>query len=114
MAKISNNSINAFLGEGTDYNGKLEFDGAVQIDGRFDGEVTAGKTLMVGVKAYMTGSIQVEELALAGEFEGTVHATKRVILYKTARIKGDIHVPALMVEEGAYIEGDIFMDVETK
>ena len=36
---MAKEEINAFLGAGTSYRGRLDFTGAVRIDGTFEGEV---------------------------------------------------------------------------
>ena len=48
---MARDEINAFLGSGTDYQGKLNFQGAVRIDGNFNGEVESEGTLVVGREA---------------------------------------------------------------
>jgi len=40
--------IKAFLGEGTEFEGKLIFTGAVRLDGKFQGEILGKGTLVVG------------------------------------------------------------------
>ena len=106
---MSKEEINAFLGSGTVYEGKLSFQGAVRIDGMFTGEIFSEGALIVGKDASVEGSLKVGELILAGAFSGEVQAKHRVTVHKTGSIDGTVHTPALVVEEGAVIEGQIRM-----
>lgn len=106
---MSKEEINAFLGAGTVYNGKLAFQGAVRIDGEFTGEVSSEGALIVGKDAVIEGTLNVGELILAGSFHGDVFAKKRVTVHKTGILEGTMHTPALVVEEGATIDGHTSM-----
>lgn len=106
---MSKEEINAFLGAGTVYNGKLAFQGAVRIDGEFTGEISSEGALIVGKDAVIEGTLDVGELILAGAFRGDVHAKRRVTIHKTGTLEGTMHTPALVVEEGALIDGQTTM-----
>jgi len=106
---VAKDEINAFLGVGTTYRGRLDFTGAVRIDGSFDGEVESEGTLVVGREAQVTGQFRVGTLVLGGVLTGDVTASQRVVVHKTARFTGNLHAPALSVEEGAVLEGTVNM-----
>ncbi|MEG1610566.1 MAG: polymer-forming cytoskeletal protein [Bilophila sp.] len=101
--------INAFLGSGTVYEGKLSFQGAVRIDGRFSGEVTSDGALIVGKDAIIDGLLEVGELVLSGTFSGEANISRRATVHKTGVFQGRLRTEALMVEEGASIDGQIHM-----
>lgn len=107
---MAKDEINAFLGSGTIYEGKLNFQGSVRIDGNFTGEVFSEGTLVVGKDAKMKGQIRVSQMILSGHITGEVYATDRVVLHKTANLVGTLHTPALVMEEGAKVEGKISMN----
>jgi len=113
---MARDEINAFLGAGTNYQGKLNFQGAVRIDGNFQGEVVSDGTLVVGQEAVVEGQIRVGQLVLSGKLLGEVEAVNKVVLHKTANLQGNIRTPVLVVEEGAVLEGQLVMgslDAET-
>ncbi len=101
--------INAFLGSGTTYQGKLVFQNAVRIDGSFKGEIQSEGSLIVGKEGIIDGILEVGELILSGVFIGEVRATKRIIIHKTGKLQGSIVAPALVTEEGSVINGQIIM-----
>jgi cytoskeletal protein CcmA (bactofilin family) len=106
---MARDEINAFLGAGTNYQGKLHFQGAVRIDGNFQGEVVSDGTLVVGQEAVVEGLIKVGQLVLSGKIQGEVEAKNKVVLHKTANLHGNIRTPVLVVEEGAVLEGQLVM-----
>ena len=106
---MARDEINAFLGAGTNYQGKLHFQGAVRIDGNFQGEVVSDGTLVVGQEAVVEGQIRVGQLVLSGNIQGEVEAQNKVVLHKTANLQGNIRTPVLVVEEGAVLEGQLTM-----
>ena len=106
---MAKDEINAFLGAGTSYNGKLHFHGAVRIDGNFQGEVESDGTLVIGQEAVVQGNIRVGQLVLSGRVEGDVRAAERVVLHKTAVLHGTVRSPRLVMEDGAVLEGTVTM-----
>lgn len=106
---MARDEINAFLGTGTNYNGKLNFQGAVRIDGNFDGEVDSEGTLVVGKDACVEGVIHVGQIILSGKVIGEVVARDKTVLHKTANLQGNLVTPTLVVEEGAVLEGKVTM-----
>jgi cytoskeletal protein CcmA (bactofilin family) len=97
--------IRAFLGEGTSFIGSLQFDGAVRLDGRFEGDVAGSDLLIIGQAASVRAEIQVGTLVVGGRVEGTIVARKRVELLPTARVSGTIKTPSLVVSDGAVLNG---------
>lgn len=110
---MAKDEINAFLGAGTSYEGKLHFEGSVRIDGTFQGEVTSEGTLVVGQDAQVKGLIHVGQLVLSGKLRGTIEAREKVVLHRTAHLVGVVNTPTLVVEDGAVLEGKVNMGTET-
>lgn len=101
--------INAFLGVGTSYEGKLQFQGSVRIDGNFLGQIDSDGTLVVGQDAKVNGQVSVVSLILSGFIQGDIVAATKVIMHKTARLQGSLRTPCLIMEEGALLDGKLTM-----
>ena len=99
----------AYLGSDTVYEGKLSFKGTVRIEGKFTGEVASEGTLTVGKDAKVEGSIAVGELLVAGHVSGEITAKRRIVVYSSGLIEGNVHTPNLLTEEGGIIEGQLSM-----
>lgn len=101
--------LNAFLGVGTEYRGKLDFVGTVRIDGRFEGEISTDGVLILGRKAFIEGVVRVGQLNSCGEISGDVRVKEKAVFEKTSVLRGSLDTPVLVVEKGAVVEGTIVM-----
>jgi cytoskeletal protein CcmA (bactofilin family) len=103
-------SLNALLGRGSQFDGKLTFEGTVRIDGSFTGEITTNDMLIIGEGAKVTADITCGSLVVNGEVNGNIKANEMVELHKPARVKGDVATPSLMIEKGVMFDGAAKMD----
>ncbi len=106
--------INALLGWGTEFEGKLTFEGAVRVDGKFTGEVQSNGMLIIGEKAVVRAEIQAGVVLVHGETHGKISAKSRIEAYSPARIYGDIYSPVLVLGEGVIFEGTSHMTGESE
>lgn len=104
MAKTTD-EINAFLGKGTEFEGKLKFDGTVRIDGSFKGEIEASGTLIIGEGAKVDAEISCGSLITSGQLTGNINASQKVEALAPARIQGNIKTPVLIINEGVFFDG---------
>ncbi len=104
--------INAFLGRGTTFEGKITFEGMFRVDGRFNGEISAGDALVVGETAEVDAQINVNSLTVHGAVTGNITAKKRITIYPPGKVLGDIQTPMLVISEGAIFEGNCQMAKE--
>ncbi|HKK01571.1 MAG TPA: polymer-forming cytoskeletal protein [Desulfuromonadales bacterium] len=110
-APIEKREIKAFLGPGSEFEGKLVFDEIVRLDGTFRGEVTSKDTLIIGETANIQAEVNVGTLILSGKFNGNIKATSRVELRSPARLEGNIETPVLVMEEGVVMNSSVTMSV---
>ncbi len=97
--------VNGLIDRGCSFEGKLMFDGTVQVNGDFRGEVLSDGTLIVGPEAKLAAQIQIDTLIVEGYIEGTIEAKQRVELRRGANFVGDLVTPSLVVEDGAIFQG---------
>lgn len=101
--------LNAFLGVGTEYRGKLDFVGTVRIDGSFEGEISTDGTLVLGREASIRGTVKVGELSSCGTIRGNVFVKGKAVLQSTSTLEGSLLAEKLVVEQGAILQGEISM-----
>ena len=98
--------INALLGRGTHFEGKLHFDGRVRIDGNFRGEILGEDVLVIGEGAAVTGTIEVGTcIVTGGEVEASIRAREAIELYAPSKVTGALHAPAIFIDRGVVFEG---------
>ena len=102
--------LNALLGRGSEFEGKLSFEGTVRIDGKFNGSIVTKDVLVVGEGAVVTAEIDCGTVIVHGEVVGNLKAKNAVELHQPARMKGNIETPSLMIEKGVAFEGQCKMD----
>ncbi len=105
--------LSALLGRGSEFDGKLSFEGTVRIDGSFTGQISTTDTLIVGEGAVVHAEISCGTLEVHGEITGNINASISVELQKPARVKGDITTPSLSVERGVFFQGASKMAEQT-
>ena len=102
--------LNALLGKGSSFEGKLLFEGSVRIDGKFTGEIISTDTLIIGEGAEVKGEIQVGSLVIVGDFNGNVKAIKAIEWKAPARVRGTLTTASIVIERGVFFDGTCKMD----
>lgn len=102
--------INALLGRGTEFEGKLTFTGRVRIDGRFKGEVFSEDVLILGDDAEVEAEVEVGTLIVrGGTLRGNVRAAQLVEIHAPGKVYGNIHAPQLYIDKGVVFDGQCTM-----
>ena len=107
--KSDDEEIRAFLGKGSEFTGKLMFNGSVRIDGDFKGSIFGNGTLVIGEGAEIEADIRVDSVMVSGEMRGQIDVKKKIRIYATGKVTGDLNTPVFSVEEGAFFEGTCHM-----
>jgi cytoskeletal protein CcmA (bactofilin family) len=102
--------INTLLGRGSEFEGKLTFEGTVRIDGKLRGEIFTDDILVVGEGAEVQAEIQVGVVIVEGNVTGNIRAKRAVELHAPARVRGNIVTPSLFIDKGVIFEGNCKMD----
>lgn len=98
--------VSGFVGSGTVVSGDAEFKGMLRIDGHFTGRVRSEKgSLIVSAGGVVDANVEVASAKINGTVNGDIVATQRIEFGRSARVRGNIQTPALIVEEGAIFEG---------
>ncbi|HSN91684.1 MAG TPA: polymer-forming cytoskeletal protein [Anaeromyxobacteraceae bacterium] len=109
-AAVAAGDLNALLGRGSEFDGKLTFEGTVRIDGKFTGTIVTNDVLVVGEGAKIDAEIQCGTVIVHGEVNGNLKANSAVELHHPARVRGNIETPSLMMEKGVMFEGQCKME----
>lgn len=101
--------MSALLEHGCEFDGKLNFDGTVRINGKFTGEIFSDGTLVVGEEAIIEAKIEVGSIIINGKVRGEIVAQDRIEMNSPAEVRGDIQARTLVIEEGVVFEGSCKM-----
>lgn len=104
------------IGEGNELSGVLKFGGVIRVYGRLSGEIHGAKdsVLILMESAVVEGTLEVDNLVIAGFVRGSIRAHTRVSIEGTGRVIGNIETPTIAIEFGAYLEGETKMTEKKK
>lgn len=106
MAGADLYEVESLIGERTTFEGTLKSDGAVRVLGSVQGELQCKGAVFVEDKAQVTARISASQVTVAGKVDGQIHCPGRVEIRPTGRVTGEIQAGALIVQEGAFFEGN--------
>lgn len=91
----------AIITDQVELRGSLAFDGNLEFNGLFEGEIISGGTLLIGPNAILKGDIQANKVILHGKMHGNISATESVEVCHQAQFFGDVRAGKFIVAEGA-------------
>lgn len=97
--------------------GELRLSSSTRIDGRVEGNITAGAdsvTVVISEGAQVQGDILAHRILVAGKVSGQIHATERVELQAQCMVQGDIKYGSIAIEHGARVMGLLLQIDESK
>jgi len=104
------NNIVGLLGKGTQFDGKLTFEGTLRIDGTFTGEILTNGALVVGEGALVNAEVKADSVVVCGEVHGNLNAATKMEIKRGAKLYGNISTPSLIIDEGVIFEGSCHME----
>jgi cytoskeletal protein CcmA (bactofilin family) len=102
--------LNALLGRGSEFEGKLTFEGTVRIDGKFSGEIVTNDVLVIGEGAKVQAEINAGSVVINGEVQGNIRAKTSIELRQPAKVQGNLETPSLSIDKGVIFEGSSKME----
>src|SRR6476469_959159 len=87
--------VHTLLGKGSEFEGKLTFEGQVRIDGKFSGQIFTKDVLVIGDGAKVNAEVNAGTVIVNGVVEGDIRATQTIELHQPARVKGNLEAPSL-------------------
>ncbi|MFZ4405332.1 MAG: bactofilin family protein [Pseudobdellovibrionaceae bacterium] len=109
MSDLVQGHITAILDQGTYFEGKLSFEGTVQIGGSFKGEIFTKDTIIINESAQIAAQIEADTIVINGRVEGHLFARRKVVMHPPAVFKGTVTSPSLRIDEGVVFEGASYM-----
>ena len=102
--------VGGYVGLHSAVSGEANFKGMLRVDGRVSGRINSQDgTLIVSAGGQVDADIEVAVAKINGTVKGDIRARERIEFGRTARVTGNIHTPALVIEQGAIFEGSCRM-----
>jgi cytoskeletal protein CcmA (bactofilin family) len=106
------NAGNTVVGSDAAFKGEITFEGAMRVDGKFEGKIQSKGKLSIGRTADVQAEVNACHVSIEGGFRGNLTAAERVEIAASARINGDIRTTKLVVAEGATLVGNVQVSPE--
>lgn len=105
--------IDVTIGPRATFSGDLRCDGSIRIDGVMEsGRLETLGNVIISPGAKVMATINARTVSISGAFNGEIDA-QRVELLEGGRAWGVIKVVSFLLDEGAYLRGELVMQDET-
>jgi cytoskeletal protein CcmA (bactofilin family) len=99
------------IGKGISISGDVSADSNLKIEGVVEGRsVQTAQDVEIGETAKVTASISAKVVRIAGEVNGDIAGSERVVIARSGRVQGNIVAPRVQLEDGALFRGSIDMN----
>jgi cytoskeletal protein CcmA (bactofilin family) len=105
-------SHSSIIGAGTTVRGSVEGEGALEILGHVEGDVTMSGDVSIGEGASVLGNVSGARLTVQGAVKGDLRGTDAVVLESGARVVGDLSAPRIGIGAGALVRGNVRTESE--
>jgi len=98
----------AHIGKSVVIKGELSGSEDLYVDGNVEGKIEMrNHSLTVGPNGVVKADISAKTVVVQGKLNGTVNASDRVELRKSAVVTGDVTTQRIAIEEGAFLKGKV-------
>ena len=98
-------SRSALITDQVEIKGTLAFDGNLEFNGTFEGEIISQGTLNVGPEAIIKAEVHAAKVIIKGKVQGNITATESIELCDQAELFGDVRTAKFIVAESATFRG---------
>ena len=113
VAAASNPAVrsSSYLSSGLRIHGEVSGNEDLHIDGNVEGSISVGGfRLTVGKGAHIKGEAVARELVVYGRVKGDLRGRDLVEVKNEGAVEGDIVTARIMIEDGAFLKGNIEID----
>ncbi len=110
---VSPQNVIAFVGEGVEFKGTINYQGTIKIDGQLEGEIHTEGTLIVGQSAVINAKVQAGTIVCQGKIVGDIVACEKIQLISPGVLDGSVQTPSLSMEEGVLFNGTCEMSAKS-
>ena len=96
----------AMIGKSVVIKGQLSGSEDLYIDGQVEGNIDLrNHSLTIGPSGNLKAGVTAKSIVVLGKVEGSLIASDRLDLRKTAVVNGDVTTQRIAIEEGAFLKG---------
>jgi len=97
-----------FLGEDLFVEGTIHAKKKMVVSGNVNGSISGDQEIVIAVTGNINGKLEGNTVLVAGKVSGDLVAHKRLEVFSSANIKGEVQVPSgqFLIQEGAQLEAE--------
>ncbi len=104
-----NTGQTSIIAQGAKFEGSIDVNGTLRIEGEFKGNIGTPESLVVGKTGVVHASVKVKNAIIGGQFFGNIVAENKIELQSGSHLEGDIKTKRLVIDEGVFFEGNCSM-----
>jgi cytoskeletal protein CcmA (bactofilin family) len=101
--------IETIIGPETRFEGEIQSNGTLRIDGVVYGGITYAEEVIVGETGEVKGDVNAKNVIVLGTVTGNINASDSIEMLPECRVNGDIKTTHLSIDEGVIFEGGCIM-----
>lgn len=102
------------FGEKTRFNGKIETDEPLLINGHVDGDIKSTSEVEVGDSGNVTATVSAKSIVISGKVIGNCTASDRIEIRSSGQLSGSIKAARISIADGAEFKGTSQMSGSSK
>src|SRR5215212_5419596 len=91
------------------FDGTFQANRNLRIEGEVKGTIDCQGTLFVAQGANVSAKVEAENITVAGDLSGEINCRGRLQMMPSGRVRGKVATETLVINEGAYYEGQLHM-----
>lgn len=106
---LGNEDSYSLIDRYSNFDGTFRSNRDLRIDGEVKGTIDCQGTLFVAQGANVTAKVEAEHITVAGDLSGEINCRGRLQMMPSGRVRGKVATETLVINEGAYYEGQLQM-----
>ncbi len=101
----------ALIGASISINGDLSGEEDLVVQGQVSGAISfSDHSVTIGKQGRAQADVFGKVISVEGEVEGNLFGEERIVIRQSGNVRGDLHAPQVILEEGCKFKGSIDMD----
>ncbi|MCG8338981.1 MAG: polymer-forming cytoskeletal protein [Proteobacteria bacterium] len=105
--------ISGLLGSGSHFEGQINFDGTLRIDGSVYGQImcknSSPSMVIITEMAKVEADIIADVVVISGTVSGNIKAVDKLEIHAPGRLEGLVYTSDFSIEDGALFQGECIM-----
>lgn len=101
--------IEVTVGPTANFNGDLECDGIVKVEGVFQGSIKTVSNVIITEQGKVDAHIEAQNVSVSGQAKGSIVAKGRLEILPTGRVWADVTVSSFLLDDGGKLHGGLKM-----